>query len=87
MPLFAIPLIRLWREGSRSIRGAVVLAALFGMTVQVCAALDPFRAFWSVSIGELLLSDSWARLLGVASGSLLLWWLVPTEATVNPETG
>jgi hypothetical protein len=77
MPLLAIPLVRLWREGLPWMRGAVVLAALFGITVQVCAALDPFRAFWFVSVSELLLSDWWARLLGVVVGSQLLWWIVP----------
>jgi hypothetical protein len=79
MPLLAIPLIRLWREGGPWLRGAAVFAALVGITVQMCAALHPSQAFWSASVGDLLLHDALTRLVGVAVAAYLLWRIVPRD--------
>jgi hypothetical protein len=79
LPLFVVPLLRFWRSGGRWPRGAALMAALVGITIQVCAALDPFNAFWSVPISELLLGSWIDRLVGVLVAVVLLWRIAPLD--------
>ncbi|MEW6336051.1 MAG: hypothetical protein AB1625_01505 [Acidobacteriota bacterium] len=78
LPALVVPLGDAWSRATRERRLAVVLATAFGVgfAVQWCAAVDPFTAFWSISITDLLGSRPWATASGLAIGLAGGWFLV-----------
>lgn len=73
----ALPLARAWKTHREEalFRRLFFGLLIFGFTVQWCAATDPFRAFWSVSLPELVagrrLSTATGLVLGTAALLLL----------------
>lgn len=80
LPALALPLAELWRkaEEQHCLKWVLGVAFTVGFTVQWCAALDPFSAFWSIPITRLLARDPWATgsglLFGLAGSIALLKW-------------
>ena len=69
LPALALPLAALWRRwGERpAFRGLLTVLLVAGFTVQWCAATDPFHAFWSMPLPDLLT----ARPAWTAGGAIL----------------
>ncbi|MFZ5788922.1 MAG: hypothetical protein ACOY3Y_20985 [Acidobacteriota bacterium] len=78
LPALVVPLRDAWSRATEVRWLAAVLATAFGVgfAVQWCAAVDPFTAFWSISITDLLGSRPWATASGLAIGLAGGWFLV-----------
>jgi hypothetical protein len=74
LPALALPLARAWeaRRESALFRIAFLGLLLLGFTIQWCAASDPFRAFWSVSLGDLLTGNVLSTAAGLLVGGAAL---------------
>jgi hypothetical protein len=70
LPALVVPLAGAWSRARDERWLAVVLTTAFsvGLAVQWCAVLDPFRAFWSISILDLLTNRPLVTATGLAIG-------------------
>lgn len=77
LPAFVVPLAEAWIVAddypwlARSLSAACIL----GFAVQWCAVLDPFKAFWSISVVALLTKKPFATASGLLLGVVLYRWL------------
>lgn len=90
LPALVVPLADAWRQARHQRWLALVLGAAFasGFTVQWCAALDPFSAFWSIPILRLLSGNPWATgsglLVGLAASLGLFRWVGQEPLKTSP---
>lgn len=78
LPLLAVPVALAWREQARRpcLRIALCAVAGIGIAVEVVAITSPFRAFWSPSIDDLMLSSPSriaTGLVAMAAAFAVLW--------------
>lgn len=88
LPALVVPLGDAWSRATKERWLAVLLATAFGVgfAVQWCAAVDPFTAFWSISITDLLGSRPWATASGLAIGLAGSWFLIRWAALEPRDT-
>jgi len=75
LPAAGLLILGAWIQRLRRssfLRGAVASLVVIGFAVQWCAAVDPFKAFWSLPVHELLLDDPLMTFLGMVIGVLIL---------------
>lgn len=86
-PALAALLALSWRCWWREIwfRALFSVLAGLGLGVQLTAALDPFSAFWSAHVLDLLGEGPIPALVGAAGGGLGFWKSLETAATASPR--
>lgn len=81
LPALAVPMVYLVRAKGRygfERRVAPALVVL-GFAIQWSAVTNPFGAFWSISLPQLVLTRPLPFLSGLVLGTLVLWRLFPWE--------
>lgn len=77
LPALALPLLSLTdrTEMRAGYRWSIGILALVGFAIQWSAVTNPFGAFWSISVGELVWGRSIPFLSGLILGAAALGWL------------
>ena len=70
LPALAVPLVEIWRRAHehRWIRALLAATVPLGFAIQWCAVTDPFHAFWSVTISDLMTAQPVRTIIGLAIG-------------------
>ncbi|MGQ9496608.1 MAG: hypothetical protein ACUVRY_10245 [Thermoanaerobaculaceae bacterium] len=78
LPAFVVPLAEAWSvaDDHRWLAASLSAACILGFAVQWCAVLDPFRAFWSISLVELLTHKPLVTASGLLLGLALYHWVM-----------
>lgn len=89
LPLLALPVALAWRERARTpwLRVALCLLAAAGIAVEVVAISNPFKAFWSPSLGALLFASASRGATGLGAAAIafgLCWRATGPEAARSP---
>jgi len=82
LPALALPVLALTdKPGVHSVVWKLMGGiAVVGFAIQWSAVTNPFGAFWSRSVGELVLDRPVAFLSGLILGALAFWWLSRSSA-------
>lgn len=88
LPALAIGLGIAWKRwiGSRAFRAAVTTLAGVGFGVQIAAVSNPFRAFWSISVGELVCGEPGRFAVALLGSTAFAGW-VWRELRAGPGAG
>jgi hypothetical protein len=84
-PALAVGLALAWRRwsGRRAFRVVFFVLTALGVAVETAAVANPFRAFWSIPVGRLLLGSTGALAAALAGGAVCAAWLRGTFRQID----
>ena len=85
-PALAVGLALAWRRwsGRRAFRVVFFVLTALGVAVETAAVANPFRAFWSIPVGRLLLGSTGALAAALVGALFAVLWLRRAQRAVEP---
>jgi hypothetical protein len=87
LPALAVGLALAWKAWSRhaAFRVLLLVSTALGVAVETAAVANPFRAFWSIPVGRLLLGSTGAIAAALAGAAVAALWLLRAQRGVDPS--